>query len=379
MIRTAVVALIAVLASILLSLAGQGGAAALHLAFALGIVPLIYAAITHFVPVLTRTGDAHPLMHWLPTLAQLSGLGAVAILFAWLPRQWMLLPALIDMALAAILLYWVAQRARRCLGSPHPSWRWYVAALACLLLALLAITMQGFWPEHHHRWRSIHLHLNTLGLIGFAALGTLPVLLPTALGQGDPLAASWLRRWLLPLALGMGAMMLSLGSDQGLWRGIGAVAGSMLYLAAGLALAWQWLHRFGLAALLRNGVGVALLTALLAFNLLLLAGLAHGLGLWPPRVSIAAWFAGFLLPLVSGALSQLLPVWRFPGRLTPQRTQWRATLAAGGQWRSLLFLLAAGLFLADLPTPGALAAAAGMLGFAGALLRCRFTGSPAQS
>jgi hypothetical protein len=39
----------------------------------------------------------------------------------------------------------------------------------------------------------------------------------------------------------------------------------------------------------------------------------------PTRPSLFAWAAGFLLPLVTGALSQLLPVWRWPGPVIPAR------------------------------------------------------------
>jgi hypothetical protein len=45
-----------------------------------------------------------------------------------------------------------------------------------------------------------------------------------------------------------------------------------------------------------------------------LAGGAHGLGWLPGRPAVGGFFVLFLLPLVSGALAQLLPVWRFPGR-----------------------------------------------------------------
>jgi hypothetical protein len=66
----------------------------------------------------------------------------------------------------------------------------------------------------------------------------------------------------------------------------------------------------------------------------------------------------FLLPLLSGALAQLLPVWRFPGPATPARAAWRAGLVAGGAFRAGLFLLGGGLLLLEAPwavLPAALA------------------------
>jgi hypothetical protein len=76
-----------------------------------------------------------------------------------------------------------------------------------------------------------------------------------------------------------------------------------------------------------------------------------------------AWFAGFLLPLVTGALSQLLPVWRWPGPVTPARALMRARLSATGRWRGLLFLIAATAFLAEFAMFGSVLAAAGLILF----------------
>ena len=61
--------------------------------------------------------------------------------------------------------------------------------------------------------------------------------------------------------------------------------------------------------------------------------------------AVAAFIAAFLLPLVSGALSQLVPVWLYPGRRTAQRDRLRATLARGGALRSAWFV-GAGIALA---------------------------------
>jgi hypothetical protein len=58
LIPTASLTLLSLLVSTALTLSGVGSPVAVaHLAFAVGIVPLIFAAISHFVPVLTRTGD----------------------------------------------------------------------------------------------------------------------------------------------------------------------------------------------------------------------------------------------------------------------------------------------------------------------------------
>ena len=187
MLPTASLTFLALLGSAILALSGVGSPLAVaHLAFAVGIVPLIFAAMSHFVPVLTRTGDPGPWIIRLPPAAQLAGALAVAAMQGLVPHGLLHAAAAVDLLLAAILLNWIAARARAALGSPHPGWRWYGTALGCLMLALLAALLMPLLPSYWKALRLFHLHLNTLGLVGLAALGTLPVLLPTALGKPDP-------------------------------------------------------------------------------------------------------------------------------------------------------------------------------------------------
>jgi hypothetical protein len=91
--------------------------------------------------------------------------------------------------------------------------------------------------------------------------------------------------------------------------------------------------------------------------------------MFPARPALLAWGAGFLLPLVSGALSQLLPVWRWPGPTTPARGLMRTKLAASGGWRGLLFLSAAIALLAGFERLGGALVASGIALFVIALLQ----------
>ena len=353
MLATVAVTLIALFLSVVLTLGGWGVPLAVaHLAFALGIVPLIFAAMLHFVPVLTRTGDPEAGVKRLPLWAQLAGLVAVVAMQGWLPRGWLHAAAAVDLIFVLILLVWISQRMRRCLGAPHPGTRWYVAALAALLLALLAVLAMPVIPDAWGALRRLHLHLNTLGLVGLAALGTLPVLLPTALGKPDPQAAVWLRRRLWPAVAAI--LLLAVGAAIS-WPL--AVPGAAIMLVLALGLFGQWARCFGLRTLATDGVSASLLAAVLGLILLLAAGTLHGMGVLAALPVLLAWVVGFLLPLVTGALSQLLPVWRWPGPQIPARHAMRARLAAGGVWRGGGFLIAAGLLLA-----GANLAAALVLG-----------------
>ena len=150
MLTTASLTLLSLLISAALALSGAGSPVAVaHLAFAVGIVPLIFAAISHFVPVLKRTGDPEKRIRWLPGLAQILGLFVVATLQGWLPR-WALHPIVtVYLIFGLIFLHWIITRARRCLGSPHPGWRWYGAALGALILALLSLANLCFHLAAH--------------------------------------------------------------------------------------------------------------------------------------------------------------------------------------------------------------------------------------
>lgn len=365
MVATASLSLFSLIASSLLAISGWGSPLAVaHLAFAVGIVPLIFAAMMHFVPVLTRTGDPHPALRRLPNLAQANGLVAVMAMQGWLPYGVVYANATVAAIFGAILLRWISLRAGATLGAPHPGWRWYAAALGGFLLALLAILLIPLLPEHWHGLRLFHLHINTLGLVGLAALGTLPVLLPTALGKPDPDAASWLRRrcW---LALG-GVLLVAVGAAI-YWPL--AAPGAALLLFVALSLIGQWFRRFGIGSLLRDGVAASLCAALLGLLTALFAGLLHGTGMFPARPGLLAWGAGFLLPLVTGALSQLLPVWRWPGPTRPARGQLREKLAATGGWRGLLFFVAAIALLAGFERLGGALVGSGIALFVIALLQ----------
>lgn len=344
MLVTASLTLLSLVCSAALALSGVGSPLAVaHLAFAVGIVPLIFAAMSHFVPVLTRSGDPGRWIARLPPAAQAAGLLAVTAMLGWLPYWLLYVAVAVDLVLAAILFNWIAARAKATLGAPHPGWRWYGAALGCLMLALLAILLMGVFPAFWAPLRLFHLHLNTLGLVGLAALGTLAVLMPTALGKPDPEAAGWLHR-LLWLVAG-GALVVACGAAI-FWPF--AMPGAALLLVAGLGLIGQWVRRFGWRQLLADGVSASLLSAVCGLLLTLMAGVAHGAGMMAGRPGLLAWGAGFLLPLVSGALSQLLPVWRWPGPIIPARAVMRQKLAASGRWRALFFFSAAIAFLSEM-------------------------------
>jgi hypothetical protein len=316
-----------------------GRAAYLHLMLAAGAMPLIFGAMSHFIPVLTRTREAGPGIGVVPVIALAGGALAVAAFslgnFIW---GWQAGAAL-AMASAIALLIWSRRRRASMLGSPHPCLGWYEAALACLFVALLAILAASMWPQHFLALRRFHLHLNTLGFIGLTAVGTLAVLLPTAVGRPDAGAAQRLRRG-LPWALA-GTLLIALGAA---WFAplawLGAIAWAIPLLRMGAA--WLRLYREEIFAL--HGAAPLLALATAGFALCLLAGAASagGVALDPTAVFIAC----FLLPLVSGAASQLLPVWLRPGVQNAWHGDMRTRLGRYNGLRAVLFFsggIAAGL------------------------------------
>lgn len=328
-------------------------AAAMHVAFAMGVVPLIFGAMLHFIPVLTHSGTPNRVINAMPFLAQIMGAVVVSAMQGWLPRYALHGVALVNGIIAVALLVWMADRARHCVGKPHPGWRWYASALAVLALAMLAIPFMD--SVHVQKARLFHMHANTLGFVGLAALGTLPVLLPTVIGQPELRAAWWLQRWSLRMLAGV----LALAVGAALFAPL-AIVGVAILLAGIFVLGRRWVTTFGWRALWRDGAAVSLAVAMLGFCTLLLAGVAHALELMPARPAIAGFVACFLMPLLTGALTQLLPVWRHPGPLTPARESLRGRLAKGGQARALLFISGGLAFLGGIVPVGLALAGIGL-------------------
>jgi hypothetical protein len=357
---SAVLAFVAALAA---ALAAVPPAPTFHLAFAAGALPLVFGAVSHFVPVLTRSGKPPRLIHFLPLPVQLAGIAAPLALAGLLP-YWSLHAAASAVALVAlVMIAWISRCLRATLGAPHPGARWYGAALLCLFFAVSLVPVWLALPELRAPLRLFHLHLNTLGFIGLAALGTLPVLLPTALRRPDSEAANRLRRDLLPASAG--ALLVAAGAAGGFWL---AVPGTALLCWVGGRNLLAWRRSFGWREIGRDGAALPLAGATAGFVLLLLLGLAHGGGWLPARAAIAGFAVMFLMLLVTGALSQLLPVWRHPGADSPRRRVLRERLVRGGHWRAALFC-AGGLLLALDVTAGVAGVAAGLASFAADLLR----------
>lgn len=343
-----------------------------HLVFAAGAMPLVFGAIIHFVPVLTRSAPAEKPIQLLPLPVQMAGFATAATFSGLLPYWALHAAALLVSLLAAVVVAWIARRLRRAIGQPHPGARWYGAALLCLFFAVSLVPAWLANPLLRPALRLFHLHLNTLGFIGLAALGTLPVLLPTVLGRPDPQAGERLHRD-LPFAV-TGALLVAGGAAASPWL---AVAGAALLLWGVMRNLRAWHAGFGITTL-GTGRTAPLLAASVGLGIMLVLGMAHGIGGLPARPALPGFIVLFLLPLVTGALTHLLPVWRHAGPDGVRRQSWQVRLAMGGTVRAGLFFLGGMLLCFDLAAGWALALA-GMLLFLAALARAVFLDSAGRS
>ena len=311
----------------------QGEPSLTHLIMATGIMPLIMGAMIYFTPVLTHSRTPGWLVMMVPLLALVSGaLASTGLLWR---RDLLPIPAVLALAAAGALLGWMWYRARTMLGRPHPGLDWYRWALACLLLGLMAILVAMFRPEYWVALRRFHLHINLLGFVGMTAFGTLRVLVPTVAGYADADARRRLHGDLYFAVIG--TLLIAVGSaSQGwlVWPGLVLWLIPLMRFAASLVMRWRkfiwgW-HRSSTSL----GLAVFGLIAVLVS-----AGF-HATGARLSGVSMQVFFFVFLFPLVTGAVSYLLPVWLWPARDSAVYECTARRLAWGSGVRSLVFLAA---------------------------------------
>ena len=84
-----------------------------HLALALGVMPLILAAMGYFVPVLTRSGSAGPAAWWPPIMAWGGGAAAIFSFARDFSATGLVLAAGLAGLAALGLGGWILNRARR--------------------------------------------------------------------------------------------------------------------------------------------------------------------------------------------------------------------------------------------------------------------------
>jgi nitrite reductase (NO-forming) len=196
----------------------------------------------------------------------------------------------------------------------HTVW-FYLAASAALLagmgLGLLLAGGAAGTADAYRALRLAHVHLNVLGWVGLAVVGTQFTLWPTVLRTRMVAGVERAVRWSLPpMVVGLAAVAGGLLARS---RAL-ALAGLGRY-AAGLAVALVPFVRTALrrpphtAASWMLGAGMAWLAFALVADLAALAGSPQVVDL-DQRVGrlVPAVAAGFALQTLTGALTYLLPV-----------------------------------------------------------------------
>ena len=305
----------------------------IHVIMAIGIMPLIMGAMIYFTPVLTQSRSPSWPILLIPVSALVAG--AMATMSLLWRRDLLPIPAVLALVAAGALLGWMGYRARTMLGHPHPGLDWYRWALVCLLMGLAAIFIAIFRPEYWMALRRFHLHVNLLGFVGITAFGTLYVLVPTAAGYNDPDARGRLRVDLYFAVLG--TLLIAAGSAWLTWF---VWPGLVLWLIPLLHFAWSLvsLRRKHVWGWHRSGTSLGL--AVFGLIAVLITAGFHAAGVWPSGVTMQIFFFVFLFPLVTGAVSYLLPVWLWSARDPSTHENAARLLVWGSGVRSLVFLAA---------------------------------------
>jgi nitrite reductase (NO-forming) len=294
----------------------MGGWLALHLVLLGAATNAIVVWSEHFAAALLRTA---PMGERAATVRALAlNLGIVAILAGVPSGRTALAAAGAVLAGVVVLAHaaGLAARIARALPARLAGTVWFYLAAAAALLAGMGL---GLWlaggaagsADAYLALRLAHVHLNVLGWVGLAVVGTQFTLWPTLLRTHMvPGVEAAVRRSLPPLAAGVGVAAAGLALQQ---RAV-ALAGLAAY-TAGLAVALVPFVRTArrrpprTAAAWMLGAGMAWLVAAVLFDL---GALAAGAGVADLDARLArlvpAVAAGFALQTLIGALTYLLPV-----------------------------------------------------------------------
>lgn len=321
-----------------------------HAALVGGVAQMILGGFLAFIPPLLMTGhkqrDSHPVLFAAINVA------AIGMLAGFWLRQYVVVGVAGLLIVGAFL--WIARdawtQARRSLNSPPLNLWYYAAALLSLFAGLAAGESMalGLLQQSYGYVRLAHIHLNLLGFVTLAIVGTMHNLLPTVLNTSlfSPRLA---RIVLILMPLGIGGLIGGfLNSSLPIEIAAGAILffGASLY-AANLIKTWMVSAHKGNAASDHLLIG----TFFLLFTIILGVLVAANSLSTPPTMPygtlhLVAYthmaLIGFVLNTIMGALSHLIPITlavrRVPSnkkrgsyldRLTAIMDRWR-TVQIGG-------------------------------------------------
>ncbi|MBF0194434.1 MAG: hypothetical protein HQL71_07725 [Magnetococcales bacterium] len=294
-----------------------------HLILAVGAFPLIIGAMIYFTPTLTRSAPPTGWICWLPYLAMFTGFIAFSAVSQ--DMQFIVVSGPMGIVLSGGLLYWMWQRSSNALGDPHPGLAWYQGALFFLILGLSTIILAYLLPQWWFPLRGVHQQLNLMGFLGLTTVGTLQVFLPTVANYQDNKTSYRLKNHLKYSALG--TLFLAAG---GWGLPFCNEMGRLVWLVPLLAIFKSaMLHVDKQKGL--SGAAFSLFGALTGFTVLII---------FNQYSNLYYLFCFFVFPLVTGALSHLLPIWWWPGAASNNRDLAQAFLARWGFFRLGAFYVA---------------------------------------
>ncbi len=287
-----------------------------HAALVGGVAQMILGGFLAFIPPLLMTGlkrrDSHPVLFFIINGA------ALGIVTGFCLREY------VAVGLAGLLVVgafgWLARdawtQARLSLNSPPLNLWYYAAALVSLFAGLAAgeAMALGAAQSAYGHVRLAHIHLNLLGFVTLAIIGTMHNLLPTILAT--PLASPRLARLVLIL-MPVGIAGLIGGF---LWSStpIELAAGGLLLVGAGLYAVnlfgtWKVSRHKGGAASDHLLIGTVFLLLTVILGLLVTANSLASPPILPyGTLHLVAYthmaLIGFVLNTIVGALSHLLPI-----------------------------------------------------------------------
>lgn len=287
-----------------------------HAALVGGVAQMILGGFLAFIPPLLMTGhtqrDSHPLL-----FATINA-GAIGMLAGFWLHQYVVVGVAGFLVVGAFL--WIARdawtQARRSLNSPPLNLWYYAAALLSLFAGLAAGESMalGLLQQSYGYVRLAHIHLNLLGFVTLAIVGTMHNLLPTVLNTS--LSSPRLGRIVLVLMpLGVAVLIGGfLNSSVPIEMAAGAIlfASAALY-AVNLFKTWMASAHKGNAASDHLLIG----TFFLLFTIILGVLVAANSLSTPPTMPygtlhLVAYthmaLIGFVLNTIMGALSHLIPI-----------------------------------------------------------------------
>jgi hypothetical protein len=321
-----------------------------HAALVGGVAQMILGAFLVFIPPLLMTGQKRGTSH--PVLFLAVNLGTVGMLSGFWLRNLIVVGAAGLLVVAAFL--WIARdawtQARRSVNSPPLNLLFYALALLALFGGLACGEAMAFGsfdlPPGHVRLA--HIHLNLLGFITLAIVGTMHNLLPTVLST--PLHSPPLARAVFVL-FPLGVVVLVWGflnSSVPVELAAGGILlAAVTIYAVNLFRTWLASTQQGTAASDHLLIGTFFLLVTIVLGILVGANSLTN----PPRIPYGSLhlmaythmaLIGFVLQTIMGALSHLVPITlavsRVPsnkkrgaylGQLTAIVDRWRTIQVAG--------------------------------------------------